>query len=80
MDQQRLRAQLYPHLPRTTAVGSTSLTLPTAVELSSRLEDAECASHRPLEPRIGPRLYMITSLRLHQLRLIPSTWRGGTTS
>ncbi|EJK59715.1 hypothetical protein THAOC_20027 [Thalassiosira oceanica] len=31
MDQQRLRAQLYPHLPRTTAVGSTSLTLPTAV-------------------------------------------------
>ncbi|EJK51714.1 hypothetical protein THAOC_29090 [Thalassiosira oceanica] len=31
MDQQRLRAQLYPHLPRTTAVGSTSLILPTAV-------------------------------------------------
>ena len=48
-------------------------------ELSSRLEDAECARHRPLEPQIGPRLYT-TSLRLHQPRLIPSTWRRGTTS
>ena len=33
----------------------------------------------PLESRIGPRLYT-TSLRLHQPRLIPSLWRGGTTS
>ena len=48
-------------------------------ELSSRLEDAECARHRPLEPQIGPSLYT-TSLRLHQPRLIPSTWRRGTTS
>ena len=30
-DQQCLRAQLHPHLPRTTAIGSTFLTLPTAV-------------------------------------------------
>ncbi|EJK65011.1 hypothetical protein THAOC_14193, partial [Thalassiosira oceanica] len=48
-------------------------------ELSNRLEDAECARHRPLESQVGPRLYT-TSLRLHQPRLIPSTWRGGTTS
>ncbi|EJK69285.1 hypothetical protein THAOC_09468 [Thalassiosira oceanica] len=37
------------------------------------------AASWPLESRIGPRLYT-TSLRLHQPRLIPSTWRGGTTS
>ncbi|EJK59858.1 hypothetical protein THAOC_19870, partial [Thalassiosira oceanica] len=43
------------------------------------MEDAECARHRPLESQVGPRLYT-TSLHLHQPRLIPSTWRGRTTS
>lgn len=77
------------HLPNSTD-GSRTLTqlrlsndkaidISRQQELSSRLEDAECARHRPLEPQIGPRLYT-TSLRLHQPRLIPSTWRRGTTS
>ena len=77
------------HLPNSTD-GSRTLTqlrlsndkaidISRQQELSSRLEDAECARHRPLEPQIGPSLYT-TSLRLHQPRLIPSTWRRGTTS
>ncbi|EJK66449.1 hypothetical protein THAOC_12636 [Thalassiosira oceanica] len=37
-------------------------------ELSSRLEDAECARHRTLESQVGPR-HHTTSLRLHQSRL-----------
>ncbi|EJK62296.1 hypothetical protein THAOC_17097 [Thalassiosira oceanica] len=63
------------------AVGPTSTRatdqLRLRAQLSSWLEDVECGRHKPLEPQIGPRPYT-TSLRLHQPRLIPSTWRGGT--
>ena len=50
----------------------------TSRSCSGRLEDVECGRHKPLKSRIGPRLYT-TSLRLHQRRLNPSTWRRGTT-